>query len=76
MRMGTFYERGYLCAYKETNDPDDTVFYGKIANITDLVTFQGDTIKELKEAAKVMIQEYEDLCKEVGKSPAFKQTNH
>jgi predicted HicB family RNase H-like nuclease len=29
---------------------DDNIFYGKIEGITDLVTFEGETVKELTEA--------------------------
>lgn len=68
-----FYERGYLCRYfKPYNGGGDSVYSGTLADITDPVTFEGDTIDEVKEAAKEAIDDYINLCKEAGKSPSFK----
>jgi predicted HicB family RNase H-like nuclease len=50
-------------------EPDDMVFHGKLEGITDLVTFEGDNVQELVQAFKDSVDEYLELCKEVGKEP-------
>jgi predicted HicB family RNase H-like nuclease len=47
----------------------DEVFHGKIIGISDLVTFEGSSIKELKKAFKDSVDDYLDFCKELGKEP-------
>ena len=37
---------------------DDTVFYGKVEGITDLVTFEGETVNGLTEAFQVAVDEH------------------
>lgn len=41
---------------------DDSIFYGKVEGITDLVTFEGETVKELTEAFHVMVDEHIKDC--------------
>jgi len=41
---------------------DDSVFYGKVEGITDLVTFEGETVKELTEAFHFMVDEHIKDC--------------
>lgn len=48
---------------------DDETFFGKIEGINDLVTFEGETVKELKNAFEEAVEDYIELCKEVGKAP-------
>ena len=50
-------------------DPDADIFHGDVLHITDVVTFQGRSIDELKTALADSIEDYFDLCKEVGKEP-------
>ncbi len=49
--------------------PEDEVFYGKIEGIDDLVTFEGDSVKELKAAFIDAVNDYIELCETVKKSP-------
>lgn len=37
---------------------EDQVFYGKIEEINDLITFEGTTIDELEAAFKYMVEEH------------------
>ena len=37
---------------------DDTVFYGKVEGINDLVTFEGGAVKELTDAFQYAVDEY------------------
>lgn len=48
---------------------EDEVFYGKIADINDLVTFEGTTVKQLKNAFHEAVDDYLETCKEIGKEP-------
>jgi len=41
---------------------DDSIFYGKIEGITDLVTFEGETVRELTEAFHYMVDEHIKDC--------------
>ena len=47
----------------------DETFFGKIEGINDLVTFEGESVKELKEAFMEAVDDYIDLCKEIDKKP-------
>ena len=42
---------------------DDNVFFGKLEGINDLVTFEGETVKELKDAFCCMVDEHIKDCK-------------
>lgn len=46
---------------------DDDIFFGKIEGVNDLVTFEGNTVKQLKKAFKEAVEDYIDLCKQTGK---------
>lgn len=47
----------------------DSVFFGKLEGINDLVTFEGETVEDLKMAFEESVDDYIELCKEVGKEP-------
>ncbi len=47
----------------------DEVFYGKILGINDLVSFEGASVKELKKAFKDAVEDYLEMCAEIGKTP-------
>ena len=48
---------------------DDEVFYGKIFGISDLINFEGSSVKELKESFEESIDDYLDTCEELNKEP-------
>ena len=48
---------------------DDDCFFGKIIGTTDLVTFEGDSVSNLKIAFQEAVEDYLILCNEVGKEP-------
>ena len=50
---------------------EDEVFYGKIEGISDLVTFEGDSVSALKNAFQESVAEYITLCKK-HKKPLLK----
>lgn len=47
----------------------DEVFYGKILGINDLVSFEGSSVKELKDSFKEAVEDYIETCAEIGKTP-------
>ena len=47
----------------------DECFFGKIIGTTDLVTFEGESVDNLKKAFVEAIEDYFALCKEIGKEP-------
>ncbi|MEK6725669.1 MAG: type II toxin-antitoxin system HicB family antitoxin [Deltaproteobacteria bacterium] len=47
----------------------DEVFHGKIEGIRDLVTFEGQSVAELTTAFHEAVDDYLELCKELGKEP-------
>jgi predicted HicB family RNase H-like nuclease len=50
---------------------DDNVFFGKIEGINDLVTFEGETVQELKNAFRYVVDEHIKDC-ERGNIPVEK----
>lgn len=45
---------------------EDDAFFGKIEGINALVTFEGQTVVELKEAFKEAVLDYLELCRKNG----------
>ena len=41
---------------------DDKVFYGKVEGINDLITFEGETVKELTDAFQYVVDEHIKDC--------------
>ena len=50
---------------------DDEVFYGTVAGVTDLVTFEGTTVAGLAASFREAVEDYLALCRAVAK-PARK----
>lgn len=48
---------------------EDELFFGKILGINDVVSFEGSTVKELKNAMKEAVEDYLETCKELKKEP-------
>jgi predicted HicB family RNase H-like nuclease len=48
---------------------EDKVFFGKITGIRDIVTFEGETVKELTKTFHDAVKDYLETCKELGKDP-------
>lgn len=47
----------------------DEVFYGKIGGVDDLISFEGRSVAELKQAFQEAVDDYLLLCEEAGKKP-------
>jgi predicted HicB family RNase H-like nuclease len=48
---------------------EDEVFHGKVLGINDLITFEGESVAELKKAFKEAVEDYIDTCTQLQKSP-------
>ncbi len=48
---------------------DDDVFYGKLLGISDLVSFEGSSVTDLKKAFHEAVEDYLITCEELGKDP-------
>src|SRR6187549_3889869 len=46
----------------------DDLLFGKIEGISDLVTFEGASVKELRKSFKEAVDDYIILCEKTGKS--------
>ena len=50
-------------------DDDANLFHGEVANLRDVVTFQGRSVAELKKAFRESIEDYLELCAKRGEEP-------
>lgn len=50
-------------------DADAEIFHGEIINMRDVVTFQGTTVSELKQAFIASVEDYLAFCTERGEQP-------
>ena len=48
---------------------EDELFYGKVEGINDLLTFEGESVSDLKNAFIESVEDYLETCKEIGKEP-------
>jgi len=48
---------------------EDSVFYGKVEGVTDLVTFEGETVKDLTDAFHYMVDEHVKDCEALDITP-------
>jgi predicted HicB family RNase H-like nuclease len=59
--------KGYL-ARVEFNDEAD-ILHGEVINIRDVVTFQGKSVNELRQAFEDSVEDYLTFCDERGEEP-------
>lgn len=50
-------------------DPDADIFHGEVTDLSDVITFQGRSIDELKQAMRDSVEDYLEFCAEKGKIP-------
>ena len=48
---------------------DDRTFWGKLAFINDLITFEADNVDDLEKEFRIAVDDYLETCEEVGKEP-------
>jgi predicted HicB family RNase H-like nuclease len=59
--------KGYLGAVEY--DDDDRTFHGRVINIRDVITFEGDSVKDLSQAFRESVDDYLAFCKKRGEAP-------
>ncbi len=59
--------KGYIGAVKF--DDEALIFHGDVINTRDVITFQGTTAEELKQAFIDSVEDYLEFCSERGESP-------
>src|SRR4051812_29901540 len=65
--MDILQHKGY---YAEVHfSSEDEVFYGKLIGISDLVTFEGASVTELKSAFTDAVDDYLETCAQLNKQP-------
>jgi predicted HicB family RNase H-like nuclease len=60
--------KGYQGSFEY--DPDADIFHGDVLHISDVVTFQGRSIDELKTALAESIDVYLECCAKKGRAPS------
>ncbi len=50
-------------------DEEAEIFHGEVLNLRDVITFQGQSVAELKEAFADSVEDYLAFCKERGEEP-------
>lgn len=50
-------------------DEDADLFHGEVANLRDVITFQGRSVAELKRAFRDSIEDYLEFCAKKGREP-------
>jgi len=59
--------RGYVGSVRFS--AEDEVFYGRLEGLKDLVSYEGQSVGELKRAFHEAVDDYLVFCKKKGKSP-------
>jgi predicted HicB family RNase H-like nuclease len=59
--------KGYLAQI--TFDEQADLFHGEVINIRDVVTFQGQSVRELRQAFADSVEDYLAFCAERGEAP-------
>ena len=59
--------KGYIG--QVTFDDDADTFHGEVINLRDVITFQGESVHELRQAFVDSVDDYLDFCAERGEEP-------
>ncbi len=59
--------KGYTA--KVEFDDEDMIFHGEVIGIRDVVTFEGDSVKEIEKAFRDSVDDYLNMCKERNEAP-------
>ena len=59
--------KGYGCTIRF--DDEAEMFHGEVAGLRDVVTFQGQTVDELKTAFRESVDDYLEFCAARGEKP-------
>jgi len=59
--------KGYLSRIEF--DDEANIFHGEVINIRDVITFQGESVDELRKAFEDSVEDYLAFCAERGEEP-------
>ena len=59
--------KGYVGAVDY--DEDAELFHGEVLNLRDVVTFEGRSVRELRAAFEISVDDYLEFCRERGEEP-------
>ncbi len=59
--------KGYFA--KVVFDEDADIFHGEILNLRDVITFEGETVEDLRQAFYDSVDDYFEFCAERGEDP-------
>ena len=59
--------KGYFA--KVEFDDEANIFHGEVFNLRDVITFQGETVGELRKAFHDSVEDYLEFCAERGEEP-------
>ena len=59
--------KGYLARVEF--DDEANIFHGEVINTRDIITFQGESVKDLRKAFEDSIEDYFNFCRERGEEP-------
>ena len=59
--------KGYFA--KVDFDDEASVFHGQVINLRDVITFEGETVNELRTAFVDSVEDYLNFCKKRGEEP-------
>lgn len=48
---------------------EDNLFVGRLAGVNDIITFEGESVTELKAAFEEAVDDYLETCKQLDKQP-------
>ena len=48
---------------------EDDCLFGHLLGISDIISYEGNSVKEIKVAFKETVDDYIETCKKIGKSP-------
>jgi len=65
--MNTMTYKGYEAIVEY--DEDAELLHGEVMNLRDVITFQGQSVAELKQAFTDSVEDYLAFCKERGEEP-------
>ncbi len=65
--MSTMHYNGYEAAVEY--DEEAEIFHGEVVNLRDVITFQGASVSDLKQALAASVDDYLAFCAERGEKP-------
>ncbi len=65
--MNTIQYKGYYASI--VYEAEDDLLVGRIIAINDIISFHGTSLKQIKTAFKVSVDDYLAFCEETGKQP-------